>query len=605
VVVNALMTAAHKEVLVAYTHYISLCSFAHSCFESVEMINKPVFVKKMTASPVILLQSMTSTSTMDVDKTVSQVKRIVDAGANMVRISTQNIQEVKQLQLIKDALYEPSYHIPLIADTHYNADIAELAATIVEKVRINPGNYTDKKQSRSQWSDEEYQQDLSFIKDRLKALVAICKKHQTSIRIGVNHGSLSDRIVYKYGNTVEGMVESAMEFIHIFQALEFDDLVISLKASHVILMVESNRMLYNRMREEDCEFPLHLGVTEAGDAEDGRIKSAIGIGVLLAQGIGNTIRVSLTEDPEYEIPVCQKIVSAAKENPLGRLADKVLFERRKTVAVGIIGGGQLPVVIQNIEDKDISGAGADFYFNKDMDVLISDLGKMKIESCEQEMIISGDLSKEKNYFLGLNNGQCSKAILEAIKQHPQVILIIEKEAEMGMQGVQHIIQEVIKAELKNPMILRLNIEAPDEESFLVQASVQAGAFLLEAQLDGLWLESGVFNTTQTAFGILQASRQRMSKTEYIACPSCGRTLFNIQQKLQEIKRLTKLYKGLKIAVMGCMVNGLGEMADADYGYVGSANGRVDIYKGHELIKNKVDENIATQELLNLIELHEK
>ena len=602
--VNALMTAVHKEVLVAYTHYISLCSFAHSCFESVEMINKPVFVKKMTASPVILLQSMTSTSTMDVDKTVAQVKRIVDAGANMVRISTQNIQEVKQLQLIKDALYEQSYHIPLIADTHYNADIAELAATIVEKVRINPGNYTDKKQSRSQWSDEEYQQDLNYIKERLKALVAICKKQQTSIRIGVNHGSLSDRIVYKYGNTVEGMVESAMEFIHIFQALEFNDLVISLKASHVILMVESNRMLYKRMREEDCEFPLHLGVTEAGDAEDGRIKSAIGIGVLLAQGIGDTIRVSLTEEPENEIPVCQKIVRVAKENPLGRLADKVLFERRKTVATGMIGGGQLPIVIQNIGDKDISDAEADFYFNKDTAVLISALGKMKIESCEQEMIIRGDLSKEKNYFLSLN-GPCSKAILEAIKHQPQIILIIEKEAEMGIQGVQHIIQEVIKAELKNPMILRLNIEAPDEESFLVQASVQAGAFLLEAQLDGLWLESGVFKTTETAFGILQASRQRMSKTEYIACPSCGRTLFNIQQKLQEIKRLTKSYKGLKIAVMGCMVNGLGEMADANYGYVGSANGCVDIYKGHELIKHKVDENIATQELLNLIELYEK
>jgi len=569
------------------------------------MIQKPSFDKKMTDGPVILLQSMTSTSTMDVDETVAQVKRIVDAGADMVRISTQNRQEVNQLQIIKKVLQEQSYHIPLIADTHYNADIAEVAATVVEKVRINPGNYIDKKQSRVQWSDEEYQQDLSYIKDRLKALVAICKKHHTSIRVGVNHGSLSDRIVYKYGNTVEGMVESAMEFIHIFKALAFTDLVISLKASNVLLMVESNRILYQRMRDEDGEFPLHLGVTEAGDAEDGRIKSAIGIGVLLAQGIGNTIRVSLTEEPEKEIPVCRKIVTAARENPLGKWADQQWFERRKTVAVGIIGGGQLPVVIQNIGDRDIKDAGADFYYKKESAVLISAFGQMKIESCHRDMIIKGALNKEKNYFVTLNSSSYTKTILEAIKLYPQTILIIEKEEATGIKGVQQLIREVVAAELNNPLILRLKIDAADEEAFLVQASVQAGAFLLEAQLDGLWLESEAYKTTETAFGILQASRQRMSKTEYIACPSCGRTLFNIQQKLQEIKALTESYKGLKIAVMGCMVNGLGEMADADYGYVGSAKGSVDIYKGHELIKNKVDENIATRELINLIELYEK
>ena len=572
---------------------------------------QPIYIMKRkphfnnSSSPTILLQSMTSTPTMDVEKTVAQVKRIVDAGADLVRISIQNKQEVQQLHLIKKKLHQDLYPIPLIADTHYNAEIAEAAAVIVDKVRINPGNYMDRMDAKAEWTAEEYQQDIDKIKNKLKSLVAICKKHQTSIRIGVNHGSLSDRIVYKYGNTINGMVESAMEFIQMFKELEFEYLVISLKASNVLLMVESNKILYDRMRDEDCEFPLHLGVTEAGDAEDGRIKSAIGIGVLLAQGIGNTIRVSLTEEPENEIPVCQKIVAYAQQYPLRQSINKVLFEKRDSAAIDIIGGGQVPVVVQSVRDADSKKQKADFYFNPNKNTLTSNDGKTIFDRCDREMIINGDLKKEKNYFFSITDAACSARLLDALKSKPETILIIETEEETGIQGLQSIIGKFKKAEIQNPLILKLEVDAVDYESFLVQASVQAGAFLLESQLDGLWLVSPVFESTEIAFGILQASRQRMSKTEYIACPSCGRTLFNIQEKLQEIKALTQSYKGLKIAVMGCKINGLGEMADADYGYVGSANGSVDIYKGHQLIKNKVNEDLAAQELISIIKHYEK
>ena len=562
--------------------------------------------KNSTSSmPAILLQSMTSTPTMDVEQTVAQIKRIVDAGANMVRITTQNLQEAQQLSLIKAKLEQQSYPIPLIADIHYNPKVAELAATLVEKIRINPGNYSDRKDNKTHWTPEEYKEDLDNIKQHLQKLVSICKQHQTTIRIGVNHGSLSDRIMYKYGNTAEGMVESALEFIQIFKELEFNDLVISLKASNVLLMVESNKLLSHRMRDKNGVLPLHLGVTEAGDAEAGRIKSAIGIGVLLAQGIGNTIRVSLTEVPEKEIPVCQKIVAAAHENPLERTESPQLYSRRISTKAGIIGGGQMPIVIQSTKDEVLDKTAADFYYDEKKNTILS-LNKketFKYGAVSKDSINKYIQHKETNgksgEFLNLSYKDWTLETQKSLKLHPHIILLIKKD-KYGIKGIQSLIKEIENVKLSNPLVLRLKIEGADFESFLVQASVQAGAFLLDGQIDGLWLESDYFKTTDTAFGILQASRQRISKTEYIACPSCGRTLFNLQEKLQEIKGLNLPFKGLKIAVMGCKVNGLGEMADADYGYVGSGMGKVDIYKGRTLVLNKVDEAIATQKLLEII-----
>jgi len=545
------------------------------------MTKKLQFNNNTKGLPTILLQSMTSTPTMDVGKTVAQVKRIVDAGADMVRITTQNLQEAQQLSLIKAELERQKYHIPLIADIHYNPAVAELAATLVNKVRINPGNYSDRKHAQTTWTPKEYQEDLDHIKQRLEKLVNICKQHQTTIRIGVNHGSLSDRIVYKYGNTVEGMVASAMEFIQLFKELEFNDLVISLKASNVLLMVESNQLLFREMHDEECVFPLHLGVTEAGDAEDGRIKSAIGIGVLLAQGIGNTIRVSLTESPEKEIPVCQKIVVAAHENLLSRNDKPQAYSRRISTKLGPIGGGQPTIIIQTTKTDNQDKPIADFYYDKKTNSI-----------CSSEDVEKLILSK-------VNYENWDDETEVVLRSHPKLIIVIEKD-KSGLKGIQSLINKIETLKLQNPIVLRLKIEETDFESFLVQASVQAGLFLLKGQIDGLWLESDSFKTTETAFGILQGSRQRISKTEFIACPSCGRTLFNIQAKLQEIKQLNIPFKGLKIAVMGCKVNGLGEMADADYGYVGSGKGKVDIYKGNMLIQAKVDEALATQKLLEII-----
>ncbi|MCK5776774.1 MAG: flavodoxin-dependent (E)-4-hydroxy-3-methylbut-2-enyl-diphosphate synthase, partial [Bacteroidales bacterium] len=381
--------------------------------------------------------------------------------------------------------------------------------------------------------------------------------------------------------------------------------VISLKSSNVLLMVESNKMLFQQMRDKNCVFPLHLGVTEAGDAEAGRIKSAIGIGVLLAQGIGNTIRVSLTEAPEKEIPVCQKIVTAAHKNPLRRTETPQLYNRRISTKIGIIGGGQPPIVIQNTKIDRQDKAPADFYYDDKKNAIFSLDEQKTLKYCaiekvsDEKLIEQSEPHEQDGCFINLSYKDWTIKTQKILKSNPHIIIVIERD-QSGLKGIQSLINDIANLKLLNPLLLRLEIGEADFESFLVQASVQAGAFLLDGQMDGLWLESDYFKTPDTAFGILQASRQRISKTEYIACPSCGRTLFNIQEKLQEIKGLSIPFKKLKIAVMGCKVNGLGEMADADYGYVGSGMGKVDIYKGKTLILSKVDEAIATQKLLEII-----
>jgi len=555
---------------------------------------------KIGGDSPILLQSMTSTSTMDTQATVEQVIRIVDSGAHLVRITAQNVKEAQNLALIKNELRKRSYHIPLVADIHFSPKAAEIAATIVDKVRINPGNYVDKKKGKTEWTDKEYQNDLDSIKDKIKGLVNICKANKTVIRIGVNHGSLSDRIIYKYGDTVEGMVESAMEFFKIFQDLDFADLIVSLKASNVLVMVEANRQLHYRMKAEGFYFPIHLGVTEAGDAEDARIKSAIGIGALLSEGIGDTIRVSLTEEPEIEIPVAKKIEEAAKENPFIRLRNNHLFSRRESFAVDKIGNKQVPVVIQTEQSYHFYHSKADYIFQASNNEWLSSNGILNIKECSIDALFSEVQDREQNYFVRLSLIDLTKELKDLLKKEKAMVLVLEKGEDTSVQEIQKLIQVIDTAQITCPLVLHLHSNKKDLEDLMIHSSVQAGKFLMEGKLDGLWMDSSYHSCTEIAFGILQASRARISKTEYIACPSCGRTLFNIQEKLKEIKKNTQQFKGLKIAIMGCIVNGPGEMADADYGYVGAGVGKVDIYKGHEIVKKAIPENQATQVLLDII-----
>ncbi len=543
----------------------------------------------------ILLQSMTSALTINTEAIVNQIIRIVDAGAHMVRITARDKKEAQHLAVIKQELKKRGYSIPLIADIHFNPKAADVAAQIVEKVRINPGNYMDKKTGKTEWTVEEYQLELAQIKDRLSSLVQICKENKTAIRVGVNHGSLSERIMYKYGDTAEGMAQSAWEFIGIFERMDFHQLVISLKASNVIIMLNANRLLYEKMQLEKRFYPLHLGVTEAGDADDGRIKSALGIGVLLSQSIGDTIRVSLTEEAEFEIPVARKVVEIAQKNPFYSSYNKMPYKRRKSCKVGLIGEAQSPVII----DVDNENSNADY-------ILESSHWEARnhhhsIEKASIAQILKGELQKDKAYFVGIALNNWSVELIEALKDHKNIVLLLKKSPKVNFQDIHLLVEKILQSNLQHPLVFSYSSEEEDREKFMIEASILSGVLLVAGYIDGLWLSSPYFNTESIGFGILQASRQRISKTEYIACPSCGRTLFNIQEKLQEVKKHTQQFVGLKIAVMGCVVNGPGEMADADYGYVGSAAGKVDLYKGQELVKKNIPEDDATRYLLELIE----
>ncbi|NPD44450.1 MULTISPECIES: (E)-4-hydroxy-3-methylbut-2-enyl-diphosphate synthase [unclassified Lentimicrobium] len=554
---------------------------------------------KMGLLEPLILQSMTSTSTMDIDATVEQCIRIADAGAHLVRITARDTREAQALGQIKNELKKRGYNIPLSADIHFNPKAADVAAQLVEKVRINPGNYIDKKSGRTSWSKEEYHLELDKIKERLSGLVEICKTHKTAIRVGVNHGSLSERIINKYGNTAEGMAESAMEFIRIFKALDFNQLVISLKASNVLVMVKANELFKQKMEEENLSFPLHLGVTEAGDAEDGRIKSAVGIGCLLSQGIGETIRVSLTEEPEYEIPVAIEIAKASKENPWKHQDEQTSYARRKSVKVLNFGAQQVPAVIGNSDLKSDTILEADYYFEDD--IWVSKDYNTHIQQLSLEQLKNDHFSKDQNYFLNLKASEWNTEFAKLVSPINHLILVLEKTDECDIADTHKAIHSINELRINLPIILKLRNHEKSENKLMIQSAVIAGPFFLKGQLDGLWIDSPNFNTNEISLGILQASRQRVSKTEYIACPSCGRTLFNIQEKLQDIKKKTTAFKGLKIAVMGCIVNGLGEMADADFGYVGAGRGKVNIYKKHDLIQKNVPEDEAADALLEIIE----
>ena len=544
----------------------------------------------------IRIQSMTNTSTLDTEGSVQQSIRIVEAGGEYVRLTAQGVREAENLKNIEDELHRLGYHTPLIADIHFNPRAAEAAARIVEKVRINPGNFADpvKAFQTFEYSNEEYQQELKKIEERFIPFLNICKEHNTAIRIGVNHGSLSDRIMSRYGDTPQGMVESCMEFLRICVLENFWNVVISIKASNTFVMVRTVRLLVEQMNQEGMQFPLHLGVTEAGDGEDGRIKSAVGIGALLVEGTGDTIRVSLSEDPEAEIPVAQLLVNYVKEKenlPLIHQEVSTFYnpfnpERRKTIPVGIIGGDNVPVVISDRSKT------SDFSMDSN---LIPDFIYTGNEIIEQS---TGNTVP----FLLLDYSDLSNEMLGSLKNKPQTIIINQSS---NIYAQKAFIHRLMIAEITNPVIWSQSYDEQDLERFQIKSATDSGSFFLDSLADGILLQNK--NTTVSpqsidvcSFGILQASGRRISKTEYISCPSCGRTLFDLQTAIKKVKAATAHLKGLKIAIMGCIVNGPGEMADADYGYVGAGMGKVSLYKGKNCILKNIKEEDAMDELLKLI-----
>lgn len=616
----------------------------------------------------IRVQTMTTTDTMDTMATVEQSIRCIEAGAELVRITAPSKKEAENLQNIKNELRRRGYDTPLVADIHFTPNAAEIAARIVEKVRVNPGNYVDKKKfEQIEYTDAEYAEEIERIRDRFTPLVKICREHGTAMRIGTNHGSLSDRIMSRYGDTAMGMVESAMEFLRIARAEDYHQIILSMKSSNPQVMVQAYRLLVNHMMEEFGEaYPLHLGVTEAGDGEDGRIKSAIGIGTLLEDGIGDTIRVSLTEDPELEIPVCKDIVKrytgivskdivpAIEKFPYSTFE----YSRRETFAVNNIGAKQVPVVVadfskyDNIAPSDLQAIGytydaatdkwnigdtaADYIFCNT--ALGFDLpGTLKVILYHQPWLAATDKTKyipafeteqyldnsiEKSALLNLVMIDCYsegyheqplEKIFAKLSQDKTAVICLSSTNKNTMQSVRRMFVELMNKGIKNPVIVISDSTDTTMDQSLIHYAVETGGLLLDGFGDGICFghyfgNRKVFPKTKTlnsiAFGILQATRTRISRTEYISCPSCGRTLFDLQETTAKIRAVTNHLKGVKIAIMGCIVNGPGEMADADFGYVGSGVGKITLYKGKEVVKRNIDSSIAVDELINLLKENE-
>lgn len=529
----------------------------------------------------IRLQSMTSTSTMDTEASVEQCKRIAEAGASYVRLTAQGVREAENIGRIGEELRRQGVNIPLVADIHFNPKAATAAATVVQKVRINPGNFVDPGRTFKQltYTDEEYQSEIKKIETALIPFLELCREHKTAIRIGVNHGSLSDRIMSRYGDTPAGMVESAMEFLRVCVAQNFMDVVISIKASNTVIMVETVRRLVKAMETENMDFPLHLGVTEAGDGEDGRIKSAVGIGALLCEGIGDTIRVSLSEDPELEIPVAETLVNyISKRNghaPInGEYAPGYSYEaptRRKSIKVANIGAENAPVVIVDGTNDNVAKDLVPDYFYND-----------------------GALQDATFNLVEVDASSSVADVRERATENSVIVLYSNHANPTGeMQAWLH---EAMRQGLNNPVIIRADYGDAEADDVALMAAADLGTMLLNGFADGIWLRASRLSVAEIArisFGILQASRLRITRTEYISCPSCGRTLFDLQTTLKAVKEATAHLKGLKIGVMGCIVNGPGEMADADYGYVGAAAGKVSLYKN----KTCVEKNIPTEEAI--------
>ncbi len=583
----------------------------------------------------IRLQSMTNTVTMDTEACVEQTLRIVEAGGEYVRLTTQGVREAENMQHINASLRAKGCMVPLVADVHFNPRVADVAALYAEKVRINPGNYVDAARTfkHLEYTDEEYAAEIEKIRQRFVPFLQICKEHHTAIRIGVNHGSLSDRIMSRYGDTPEGMVESCMEFLRICVKEQFMDVVISIKASNTVVMVRTVRLLADVMEREGMHFPLHLGVTEAGDGEDGRIKSALGIGALLTDGLGDTIRVSLSEAPEAEIPVARKLrdyVLQRQGHPYIPAAAAPTFDylrptRRTTRAVGPIGNGQIPVVIaarlegapewneQFMPDFIYVGGG-----NKAEDSPCLQAQKLIIDApywrgepntypayqSEQLPFLAGCNAPIKFLFLtymGLND-----EAIACLKLHPEVVIIAQSNHPNRTGELRALVHQLMNEGLQNPVVLFSHYAEQEAENLQIKSAADLGALLFDGLADGIFLynqgnEIPATTVDSTAFGILQAARLRTSKTEYISCPGCGRTLYDLQSTIARIKAATAHLKGLKIGIMGCIVNGPGEMADADYGYVGAARGKVSLYRKKECIEKNIPEDEAVEKLLALIE----
>jgi (E)-4-hydroxy-3-methylbut-2-enyl-diphosphate synthase len=639
----------------------------------------------------VRIQTMTTTDTMDTKATVEQTIRCIQAGAELVRITAPSKNEAENLQNIKDELNKLGYFTPLVADIHFTPNAAEIAAKIVEKVRVNPGNYVDKKKfEQIEYTDAEYAEEIDRIKERFTPLVLICKEHGTAMRIGTNHGSLSDRIMSRYGDTAIGMVESAMEFLRIARDEDYHNIILSMKSSNPLVMVQAYRLLITHMQEEFGEcYPLHLGVTEAGDGEDGRIKSAIGIGSLMEDGIGDTIRVSLTEDPEFEIPVCKDLVerysgewqvasgsrnSAGAEENEARSKSNLEpstfnfqlsyspfeYKRRTTTAVNNIGGKNVPIVMADFmlaktiaaADLDVIGyrydtatdkwnigdAAADYIYAADKIIDFALPGTLGFicnyktwdasvtdeKKCFPLFTPYEFLAAEKKHvalnFISVCVDDDNAALIKILKEEKTVVLCIYSGKKNAMQQMRMFVNALMQQNIACPIVIAVESMQTNIDAQLIEFSATAGGLLLDGMGDGIWLINDPSNMVNdkvsgrtylaatnnhqflnnTSFSILQAVRTRISKTEYISCPSCGRTLFDLQETTSKIRNVTNHLKGLKIAVMGCIVNGPGEMADADFGYVGSGVGKITLYRGKEVVKKNINSEIAVDELINLL-----
>ncbi len=618
----------------------------------------------------IRIQTMTTTDTMDTDATVAQSIRCIEAGAELVRITAPSKNEAENLLHIKNAIRAKGYDTPIIADIHFTPNAAEIAARLIEKVRVNPGNYVDKKKFETiEYTDAEYAEEIEHIRQRFTPLVRICKEHGTAMRIGTNHGSLSDRIMSRYGDTPMGMVESAMEFLRIARGEDYHQIILSMKSSNPQVMVQAYRLLVQQMQTEFGEcYPLHLGVTEAGDGEDGRIKSAIGICTLLEDGIGDTIRVSLTEDPEFEIPVCRDIVKrytglqATHNPPYGTQAlpyNPFAYKRRGTSAIHDIGGHKVPVVVadfSNVNTLDthslehigytynphsdkwsIGDAAADYVYTGNhifdfalpgtLQVVCSHATWLAAEDKSKyhplltaEAYLNGNLTGDGATFVSVDASMDYGSLLPRVKQDANVVLVAHSTGTSALMAVRRLIAELMLQGINNPVILNVSSSDATVDEQLIHFATEAGGLFLEGMGDGIWLhnnEEDLHNTkvsgrtylevksneqflNNTAFSILQATRTRISKTEYISCPSCGRTLFDLQETTAKIRAATNHLKGVKIAIMGCIVNGPGEMADADYGYVGTGPGKITLYRGKDVIRRNMESKFALEQLINLI-----
>lgn len=599
----------------------------------------------------IRVQSMTNTVTLDTEACVAQTLRIAQAGGEYVRLTTQGVREAENLKNINAGVRAAGCDVPLVADVHFNPRVADVAAEYAEKVRINPGNYVDSARTFKQltYTDEEYAAEIRKIEERFVPFLDICRRNHTAIRIGVNHGSLSDRIMSRYGDTPEGIVESCMEFLRICVKQDFRDVVISIKASNTVVMVQSVRLLVQVMEQEGMNFPIHLGVTEAGDGEDGRIKSAVGIGALLADGIGDTIRVSLSEAPENEIPVARKLVDYVVQRQGHVMVPGIAAEdfnyvhpvRRVTRAVGNIGGDQVPVVVADRMDLQAAAAPSSAGASASSSAVVSPSAPDFLPDyiyCGQNLppkehreptayIVDADCwtGEENTYpafpynmlpfmgqcpaklkFLFLSYAALTEEVRACLKYHPEVVIIAQSNHKNRLAEFRALIHELTRNGLQNPVIVFQHYAHSQEEKedFQIESAADMGALLFDGLCDGIYLYNNGSLSHQdidaTAFSILQAARQRTSKTEYISCPGCGRTLYDLQDTLARVKAATAHLKGLKIAVMGCIVNGPGEMADADYGYVGAARGKVSLYKKKECIEKNIPAEEAVEKLLRLI-----